>query len=186
MFNLWLYARATYSIQSWKICRSIFWLVHALVLSLSLMLNVYCQLDWIDNPQGNVSLGLSEGSFWQSWNGGTIPRPSPRGNKEDKVSWAPASSHWAARPHMQHDQKTARSCHSDSSSVRGGTLNLSVKADSPVLVRCFNHRVREVSGAKVLSPSHTAFLGLDTSNLSWSPRSHIFFWKYFGPQALPY
>lgn len=49
------------------------------------MVNVYCQLDWIYNPQGTISLGLSKGA-----SGKAVmvhcPKVGPRVTKEEKVN----------------------------------------------------------------------------------------------------
>lgn len=50
------------------------------MLSLFLMVNVYCQLDWIYDPQGTVSLGLSKGASGKA----VMVTPSQRGFQGDQ------------------------------------------------------------------------------------------------------
>lgn len=153
------------------------------MLSLSLMVNVYHQPDWIYNLQGNASLGLSEAASGQAGmvatSQGRVPGWIRKGRREEHQLLLTLPPHRTCNM----TRKISHSCRHDSSSMRGGTLKCQSK-QTPTVVRYFKYRVRETGSGKALSPFHTAFLCSDPSNLSWSPRRH-FVWKYFRPQALP-
>lgn len=153
------------------------------MLSLSLMANVYYQLDWIYNLQGNTSLGLCDGASGKAGmvapSQGRVLGWIRKGRWEEHQLLLTVPCHRTCNM----TRKIFHTCHHDSSSMRGGTLKCQSK-QTPTVVRYFKYRVREVGSVKALSPFHTAFLCSDPSSLSWSLRRH-FVWKYFRPQALP-
>lgn len=143
------------------------------------MVNVYCQLDWIYNPQGTISLGLSKGASGKAVmvtlsQGGSQGDQGGEGELSSSIfSLCCLTAHVAWSESLPPPPPWLLQC-------EGRDPRQSVKAD-----RYHKYRVREVGSGTVFSPSHSAFLGCDPSHSSWSPRSH-FVWKYFRPQALLY